>query len=139
MITQSLQLENAFLAQRYLVGRPLTHGRYAELHEAFDRKQQRTVIIKALNTHLRGAPEQALEQTLIYNFKQECQVQKLLKHPHIVELLDEGTAANRNGVTYHYIVLEYMSGGDLESACKGKPFSLREALHYFGQIVSALT
>jgi len=138
LTTQSLQLENAFLAERYLIRRPLTHGRYAELHEAFDRKQQRTVIIKALNIHLRGVPEQALEQTLIYNFKQECQVQKLLKHPHIVELLDEGTAANRDGITYHYIVLEYLSGGDLESACKGKPLSLREALHYVGQIVSAL-
>ena len=100
MITRPLQLEKAVVGGRYLVGRPLKQGRYAELYEAFDLKQQRTVIIKALNTHLRGVPEPLLEQTLIDNFEREGQVQEVLKHPHIVELLDEGTAVNRDGITY---------------------------------------
>ena len=138
MITRTLQLEKAVVAGRYLIGRPLKQGRYAELYEAFDLKQQRTVIIKALNTHLRGVPDPLLEQTLIDNFEREAQVQKLLKHPHIVELLDEGTAVNRDGITYRYLMLEYLPGGDLESACKDMPLRLRDALYYFGQVISAL-
>lgn len=138
MTISSLQLHNTLIADRYLVGTNLKQGSYAEIYEAFDRQQQCTVIIKALNTHLRGVPDRLLEETLIKNFQQECDVQELLRHPHIVELLDDGTAINHDGVSFRYLVLEYLSGGDLQSHCKDNFLSLREVLYYFGQVVPAL-
>jgi serine/threonine protein kinase len=41
-------------------------------------------------------------------------------------------------VPFHYLVLEYMPGGDLWSLCKKSPIVIDDALNYFQQIAEAL-
>src|SRR5207244_9589582 len=79
------------------------------------------LVIKALNTHLQGTPESDLEKTLIENFQNEAIALDAVRHPHVILRLGHGTAADLNGVPFHYLVLEYMPGGDLLRLCKGCP------------------
>src|SRR5919201_1842296 len=53
----------------------------------------------------------------------------------------QGTPADLRGVPFHYLVLEYMPGGDLLKLCRARPgnaLSLSEALLYFKQVCEAL-
>src|ERR1700682_20381 len=133
-----LQLENTTIDSRYDVRRCLRKGSYAELYEAFDQQRQCAVIIKALNTSLRGAPSPVLEKTLVTNFEQEAEVHQIIRHPNIVDLLGQGAAVSHSGISFRYLVLEYLAGGDLWEYCRAQPLSLPQAIHYFGQVAAAL-
>jgi serine/threonine protein kinase len=135
----SLHLENSIVDDRYEVRRRLNHGSYAEIFEAFDlERSRRPVIIKALNTALQGTPEEDLERTLVENFQNEAIALDTVSHPNVVRRLGHGTAADLAGTPFHYIVLEYMSGGDLMQLCRRKPLSLAAMLFYARQICEAL-
>src|SRR5204863_9154273 len=58
--------------------------------------------------------------------------------PHIIHRLGHGTAADLEGVPFHYIVLEYMPGGDLWALCRKQPVSFDDAVNYFQQVAEAL-
>jgi formylglycine-generating enzyme required for sulfatase activity/serine/threonine protein kinase len=133
-----LKLETLLLSQRYQVRRRLSQGSYAEIYEAFDQRTQAQVIIKALNVALRGAPDAWLEEKLRANFEQEARVLATLRHPHIVQLLGQGTSSTREGVSFPYLVLEYLTGGDLYQHCRHRPLALARAFHYFEQVAAAL-
>ncbi len=135
----SLHLENSIVDDRYEVRRRLNHGSYAEIYEAFDlERSRRPVIIKALNTSLQGTPEEDLERTLIENFQNEAIALDTVSHPNVIRRLGHGTAADLAGTPFHYIVLEYMSGGDLMAVCRRGPLSLTQTLYYARQICEAL-
>ena len=124
---------------RYLVERCLGRGSYAEIFLAFDQLgADRLVIIKSLNTSLQGTPDPDLEQTLVENFQNEAIALDRVRHPHIIQRLGHGTAADLEGVPFHYLVLEYMPGGDLWSLCRKQPVCLDDALFYFQQVAEAL-
>jgi serine/threonine protein kinase len=134
-----LRLENSVVDDRYLVERCLGRGSYAEIFLAYDqRSEERLVIIKALNTSLQGTPDPELEQTLVENFQNEAIALDRVRHPHIIQRLGHGTAADLEGVPFHYLVLEYMPGGDLWSLCRKRPVGLDDALFYFQQVAEAL-
>ena len=134
-----LRLENSVVDDRYLVDRCLGRGSYAEIFLAYDqRRQEPLVIIKALNTSLQGTPDPELEQTLVENFQNEAIALDRVRHPHIIQRLGHGTAADLEGVPYHYLVLEYMPGGDLWSLCRKRPVDLDATLSYFQQVAEAL-
>jgi serine/threonine protein kinase len=134
-----LRLENSVVDDRYLVDRCLGRGSYAEIFLAYDqRSEERLVIIKALNTSLQGTPDPELEQTLVENFQNEAIALDRVRHPHIIQRLGHGTAADLEGVPFHYLVLEYMPGGDLWSLCRKRPVGLSDALSYFQQVAEAL-
>jgi len=134
-----LRLENSIVDDRYLVDRSLGRGSYAEIFLAYDQsKQDEPVIIKALNVTLQGTPDPDLEQTLTENFQNEAVALDKVRHPNIIRRLGHGTAADLKGTTFHYLVLEYMPGGDLLDLCRRKPFSLEDALFYFHQVAEAL-
>jgi serine/threonine protein kinase len=135
----SLELENSIVDDRYEVRRRLNHGSYAEIFEAFDlMRGRRAVIIKALNTALQGTPEEDLERTLIENFQNEAIALDRVSHPNVVRRLGHGTAADLAGTPFHYLVLEYMSGGDLMALCRRGPLALPQMLFYARQICEAL-
>ncbi len=135
----SLQLENSIVDDRYEVRRRLNHGSYAEIYEAFDlERERRPVIIKALNTSLQGTPEEDLERTLIQNFQNEAIALDAVSHPNVVRRLGHGTAADLTGAPFHYLVLEFMSGGDLMARCRRRPLGLPTMLFYTRQICEAL-
>lgn len=135
----SLQLEHSIVDDRYEVRRRLSHGSYAEIYEAYDlTRQRRAVIVKALNTSLQGTPEEDLERTLVENFQNEAIALDTVGHPNVVRRLGHGTAADLAGTPFHYIVLEFMPGGDLMALCRQRPLSLEEMLYYTRQLCEAL-
>ncbi len=134
-----LKLENSIVDERYCIERCLGRGSYAEIFLAYDQKQDDTpVIIKALNPTLQGTPDTDLERTLVENFQNEANALDKVRHPHIIRRLGHGTAIDLNGKVFHYLVLEYMAGGDLHSLCNKKALGLNEALIYFEQVAEAL-
>ncbi|HEX4948164.1 MAG TPA: serine/threonine-protein kinase, partial [Blastocatellia bacterium] len=137
-----LKLENSLVDDRYEVRERLSLGSYAEIFVARDRRANgQEVVIKALNTHLQGTPDSDLEKTLIENFQNEAVALDAVRHPHVILRLGHGTAADLNGVPFHYLVLEYLPGGDLLKVCKERPgnaLDLQGALFYFKQACEGL-
>lgn len=137
-----LKLEHSLVDGRYEVYERLTRGSYAEIFVAYDRAVSRApVVIKALNTSLQGTPDPDLERTLVENFQNEAVALDAVRHPHVILRLGHGTAADLRGVPFHYLVIEYMPGGDLLELCRHRPdkaLPLEEALFYFHQVCEAL-
>jgi len=135
-----LRLENSIVDDRYFVERCLGRGSYAEIFLAYDQhRNDEPVIIKALNMTLQGTIDRELEQTLVENFQNEAIALDKVRHPHIIRRLGHGTAADLQGVPFHYLVLEYMAGGDLLGLCRNHPLGLADALSYFVQVAEALS
>ena len=121
------------------MARLLGRGSYAEVFVAHDQSHNdEPVIIKALNVTLQGTPDAELEQTLIENFQNEAVALDKVRHPNIIRRLGHGTAADLEGAAFHYLVLEYMPGGDLLGLCRHHPLALDDALRYFQQVCEAL-
>ena len=134
-----LRLENSIVDDRYQVDRCLSHGSYAEIFIARDLTQAgQQIIIKALNAFLQGTPEPDLERTLIQNFQNEAIALDKVCHPNIIRRLGHGTASDLEQTPFHYLVLEYMPGGDLLSLCRNHPLGLEESLSHFEQVSAAL-
>ena len=127
---------------RFVIRDCLGRGSYSEVYVADDRGAlngaPRTVVIKALNTHLRGVPDPELERTLIENFRNEAVALDRVRHPNIISRLGHGTAIDLQGRTFHYLVLEYLSGGDLQALVVRRPLPLDGALLYLGQVCAGL-
>lgn len=137
-----LRLENSIVDERFEVSERLGLGSYAEIFVARDQVEDgRHVVIKALNTSLQGTPDPDMERTLIENFQNEAIALDTVRHPNIILRLGHGTAADLRHVPFHYLVLEYMAGGDLLSLCRSRPgncLGLAQALFFFRQVCEAL-
>lgn len=137
-----LKLQQSRLDGRYDIVECLGRGSYAEIYVAHDNAASddapETVVIKALNMFLQDAPDEALEHTLIQNFQNEAVALDRVRHPNIISRLGHGTAIDLAGTTFHYIVLEYLSGGDMAALTRGKPLSIEKALFYLEQVCSGL-
>ena len=137
-----LKLQQSRLDGRYDIIECLGRGSYAEIYVAHDNAAAddapETVVIKALNMFLQDAPDEALEHTLIQNFQNEAVALDRVRHPHIISRLGHGTAIDLGGTTFHYIVLEYLSGGDMAALSRSKPLPIAKALFYLEQVCSGL-
>jgi len=98
----------------------------------------RNVVIKALNVLLQGYQDPDLERTLIQNFQNEAIALDRVRHPNIISRLGHGTAIDLNGTAFHYIVLEYLGGGDLSKLWRSEPLTLDRALTYIKQVCAGL-
>lgn len=98
----------------------------------------RNVVIKALNVLLQGYQDPDLERTLIQNFQNEAIALDRVRHPNIISRLGHGTAIDLNGTAFHYIVLEYLGGGDLSKLWRSEPLTLERALTYLKQVCAGL-
>src|SRR5918993_3024302 len=137
-----LKLQQSRLDGRYDIIECLGRGSYAEIYVARDNAAAEggptTVVIKALNTFLQGTPDLDLERTLIENFQNEAVALDRVRHPHIISRLGHGTAIDLAGTAFHYIVLEYLAGGELGARVRQHPFTLERALFYLEQVCSGL-
>src|SRR5215510_9143402 len=137
-----LKLQQSRLDGRYDILECLGRGSYAEIYVANDNAATedapRTVVIKALNVYLQDAPDIELEQTLVTNFQNEAVALDRVRHPNVINRLGHGTAIDLAGTTFHYIVLEYLPGGDLFALTKTRPLSLKRVLFYLEQVCSGL-
>src|SRR3712207_904175 len=137
-----LKLQQCRLDGRYDVLDCLGRGSYSEVYVARDAAatngQPHTVVIKALNPYLQGMPDPELERTLINNFRNEAVALDRVRHPNIISRLGHGTAIDLQGRTFHYLVVEYLPGGDLQALCRRQPLTLERALFYFEQVCAGL-
>lgn len=140
---KDLLLQNCRLDGRYDVRERLGRGSYAEIFVAEDtlaspESPHKTVVIKALNVFMQNDLDVDLERTLVENFQNEAIALDRVRHPNIISRLGHGTAQDLRGTVFHYLVLEYMSGGDLARYCRQKSLTLFQALHYLEQICAGL-
>ncbi|MCA1557833.1 MAG: serine/threonine protein kinase [Acidobacteria bacterium] len=137
-----LKLQNCRLDRRYDVQDCLGRGSYAEIYVARDREavdeMPPMVVIKALNVFLQGTLDVDLERTLIENFQNEAVALDRVRHPNTISRLGHGTAIDLAGTTFHYLVIEYMPGGDLATLCRIEPLSFKDVLFYLEQVCTGL-
>jgi serine/threonine protein kinase len=137
-----LKLLQCRLDARYDIEDCLGRGSYAEIYLARDNaatdERFRSVVIKALNVLLQGYQDSELEQTLIQNFQNEAVALDRVRHPNIISRLGHGTALDLNGTGFHYLVLEYLSGGDLAKLCRTDQLTLERSLYFLQQVCAGL-
>jgi len=138
-----LSVTRVLLNERYIVEERLGKGSYAEIYLARDRYASPDspyfhVVIKALNTKLQGDIDEDLERTLIENFENEAKILDLVRHPNIISRLGHGTAKDNNGRVFHYLILEYLPGGDLSKLCRPNGLPLNQVVYYLEQVCAGL-
>jgi serine/threonine protein kinase len=138
-----LRLQQSRLDGRFDILECLGRGSYAEIYVARDNAAAEgapeTVVIKALNMFLQDTPDEELEHTLIANFQNEAVALDRVRHPNIISRLGHGTAIDLAGTTFHYIVLEYLSGGDMAALSRKHPLRNEQTLFYLEQVCSGLS
>lgn len=139
-----LKLKQCRLDDRYNILECLGRGSYAEIYLAQDLKTAELspnsfVVIKALNVQLQGDIDTELERTLTENFQNEATALDLVRHLNVINRLGHGTAIDLRGTIFHYLVIEYLSGGDIFKLCKNQPMPLKATLFYLEQVCKGLT
>ena len=140
---RELSLSNCRIDKRYDIVDLLGRGSYAEIFVARDtlaspQTAHSRVVIKALNVFLQDDLDADLERTLVENFQNEAIALDRVRHPNVISRLGHGTARDLSGRIFHYLVLEYMEGGDLQKASRAEQISLKKALHYCEQVCAGL-
>jgi serine/threonine protein kinase len=137
-----LKLQQSRLDGRYDIIECLGRGSYAEIYVAHDNaaavEAPRRVVIKALNLFLQETPDAELERTLVVNFQNEAIALDRVRHPNVISRLGHGTAMDLEGTTFHYLVLEYLPGGDLAALARKAPLPLAKTLAYLEQVCAGL-
>lgn len=140
---RALSLDNCRLDGRYDVREQLGRGSYAEIFVARDilaspQSPHNLVVIKALNVFLQDDLDAELERTLVENFQNEATALDRVRHPNIISRLGHGTAKDLKGMVFHYLVLEYLAGGDLQKYSRQRAPSFAQVLKYLEQVCAGL-
>jgi serine/threonine protein kinase len=140
---KELSLQNCRIDGRYDVLSFLSRGSYSEIFVARDSSAATTsphniVVIKALNVFLQGDLDNDLEQTLVENFQNEAIALDRVRHPNIIARLGHGTARDIRNTVFHYLILEYLSGGDLAQFVKKESLTFTKAVDFLEQICAGL-
>jgi serine/threonine protein kinase len=137
-----LKLQQSRLDGRYDILECLGRGSYAEIYVAHDNAAPpgapETVVIKALNISLWETVDAEMEHTLVANFQNEAVALDRVRHPNIISRLGHGTAIDLGNTTFHYLVLEYLPGGDMLALTRGNPLPIQQAVLYLEQVCSGL-
>ncbi|MFL6373276.1 MAG: protein kinase domain-containing protein [Pyrinomonadaceae bacterium] len=141
---RELALQNCRVDKRYDTRELLGRGSYAEVFLARDilaseKSTHKLVVIKCLNVFLHDDLDPDLERTLVENFQNEAVALDRVRHPNIISRLGHGTARDLAGTVFHYLVLEYMAGGDLQSRIRRQKLDLKCALDYIEQTCAGLS
>jgi serine/threonine protein kinase len=129
-----LQQGNRMLAvgdtvgERYRLQTAIGEGAFGQIFRAADLKNGQTVAVKKLRPDLANNPQH------LARFKREADVLHQLNHPGIANVLDSIEDGQN-----HYIVVEYIAGGDLRSRLKSKQLSVREAVAISLDLAEALS
>ena len=112
---------------RYKLLSKIGEGGMGSVYRALDLNLDRQVALKTLKAEAVSKPERR------QRFIQEAKAASALNHPNIVGVheIDE-----RDGV--HYIAMEYVAGGTLDSLYSAGPGPLRESLRLAIQVADAL-
>jgi serine/threonine protein kinase len=117
------------LGDAYEIIRPIGIGGMGAIYEAAQIRTRKRVAIKMMSKELAAHPE------ALARFRREVKVTTELAHPHIIDVLDFGTAPEGQP----YLVMEYLDGEDLEQRLErvGR-LQPRTAAEVVTQLASAL-
>ncbi|MEP6903404.1 MAG: serine/threonine-protein kinase, partial [Actinomycetota bacterium] len=140
---RELSLINSRLDGRYDIQELLGRGSYAEIYVARDNvaapnSPHKLVVIKALNVFMQNDLDADLERTLVENFQNEAVALDRVRHPNIISRLGHGTARDLRGMVFHYLVLEYLAGGDLARAIREQSLTFKKSFEYLEQVCAGL-
>ena len=102
-----------FIRRRYRLTQWLSRGSTGEVYLAKDEALDRAVVIKFLNRKNALATESPTSNESIARFLREARAVAHLTHPNIMVIYDMGHEED-----WDYLVLEYISGGDLRGKLK---------------------
>jgi serine/threonine protein kinase/tetratricopeptide (TPR) repeat protein len=126
MVEVPVSLKDA-LAERYAIETEIGRGGMATVYRADDLRHGRRVAIKVLRPEL-------VSTFGTERFLREIGIAARLTHPHIVPLLDSGTA---DGMLYY--VAQYVTGGSLRNKLRTEgPLPVREALRIAEEVGAGL-
>ncbi|XP_034435971.1 hormonally up-regulated neu tumor-associated kinase homolog [Hippoglossus hippoglossus] len=113
----------------YLVGKMINKGSFAKVMEGLHIGTGEKVAIKVIDK------KKARQDTYVLkNMKREPRIHQMVRHPHIVVLLE--TLETENS---YYMAMELCAGGDLmDRICERKRLEEREVRRYTRQILSAV-
>ncbi len=112
---------------RYKVTDRVGDGGMGCVYRAEDLKTGETVAIKQLHDDLTE------DAQMLERFRREAQALRRLKHPGIVQIVD---TVEENG--RHYLVMEFMAGGDLFQMLQRKRLSVRRVVEMAISLADAL-
>ena len=115
------------IASRYHINSQLGQGGMGTVYLARDTQTNTSVAIKQLRSDV-------AQPRLIERFKREGEALRNLNHPNIVKLLDTIEEAGE-----HYLIMEYVSGGDLADLLQRGKIALEQILRYALDLADALT
>ena len=118
---------NKLIAQRYAIAEELGSGGMGTVYKGEDTQTDQIVAIKQLHANL-------ADEELIERFKREGEALRDLNHPNIVKMLDAVEEDDN-----YYLVMEYVSGGDLSNLLQAEQLSLERILNIAIDLADALT
>lgn len=117
------------LANRYEILEEIGSGGMGSVYRALDTQSDTLVAIKQLKPQIVH-----MNPELIARFQRESEILQQLNHPNIVNWLD--TISHNNN---HYIVMEYIHGGDLQEILHEGVPPIQRSLEIALDIADALT
>ncbi|KAM9390697.1 uncharacterized protein ACWYII_034543, partial [Salvelinus alpinus] len=113
----------------YLVGKMINKGSFAKVMEGLHISTGEKVAIKVIDKK-----KARQDSYVLKNMKREPRIHQMVRHPHIVILLE--TLETENS---YYMAMELCAGGDLmDRICEKKRLEEREVRRYTRQILSAV-
>ncbi|XP_068433655.1 hormonally up-regulated neu tumor-associated kinase homolog [Clinocottus analis] len=113
----------------YLVGKMINKGSFAKVMEGLHIGTGEKVAIKVIDKK-----KARQDSYVLKNMKREPRIHQMVRHPHIVVLLE--TLETENS---YYMAMELCAGGDLmDRICDRKRLEEREVRRYTRQILSAV-
>jgi eukaryotic-like serine/threonine-protein kinase len=122
-------LTGAVLEGAYQIGRLIGEGGMGAVYEAVQLRLNKRVAVKLMARAL-SANTEALAR-----FRREAEIASRLGHPHLVNVIDFGTAETGEP----YLVMEYLDGEDLDHRLRrARRLPLETVVHICKQVASAL-
>ena len=109
---------STIIHDRYMLHDTIGSGAMGDVFRGTDILTNRPIALKALKTDL-----VAQNPDMLTRFKREGEALRHLNHPNIVKLLD---SVEHDGT--HYLVMEYVPGGDLRKLLTAYPNGLPRSL-----------
>jgi eukaryotic-like serine/threonine-protein kinase len=127
--TQASALVGTTLEGAYRITRLVAEGGMSAVYEAVQLRLNQRVAVKVVARELASNPE------ALARFHREAEITSRLRHPHLVTVMDFGTAP----AGQPYLVMEYLAGIDLDRRIRqiGR-LPLATVVHVTKQVASAL-
>jgi serine/threonine protein kinase len=114
---------------RYKIETVIGEGGFGAVYKARHLVTERRVALKILHADRAAAPD------MVERFVQESKAAAAIGHPHIVEVLDAGTAPDG----LYFLAMELLEGASLEDLMENQaPFAVRRAIELTLQVLEAL-